>query len=177
MSDIESPTRDWLRKLLTPDFLVHEGWSGWHKHEGEKVLYDLVIEPRPHLIERGFDRGWVVVEVKLFNHGERKKPDVKIRDMLWQCVSYSYSQIELPAGGHVNPLFTLYYLGGTGLDARYQPELTALHHFVQRGGVGSLEVNKNGSWSIRFGGSFYYRSAVGKGPHHVGTKRQIGSAR
>ena len=177
MSDIEAPTRARLRAALESDFQVHEGWSGYHKHRGEQVRYDLAVRPRAHLVERGFDDGVVIIEVKLFNPEDKKKHDVKVRDLLWQCVAYSFSEVQLPDGTHASPLFTLYYIGGAGVDEFYQPELNTLHHFVQRGGVGRLEVAADGAWSMRFGGSSYFRSKYGKGPHHVGTKRQTGSAR
>ena len=177
MSDIEAPTRAKIRAHLDSDFHVHEGWTGHHKHSGEQVRYDLAVRPRTHLIEKGFDDGVVIIEVKLFNSDDKKKHDVKVRDLLWQCVAYSFSEVQLPDGTHECPLFSLYYIGGTGVDEFYQPELKTLHHFVQRGGVGRLEFAADGAWSMRFGGSPYFRSKYGKGPHHVGTKRQTGSAR
>lgn len=177
MSDIEAPARAKLRAALESDFHVHEGLIGHHKHRGEIVRYDLAIRPRAHLLEKGFDDGVVIIEVKHFNPDEKKKHDVKLRDLLWQCVAYSFSEIQLPDGTLECPLFTLYYICGPGVDEFHEPELNTLHHFVQRGGVGRLEVSVDGAWSMRFGGSSYFRSNYGKGPHHVGTKRQTGSAR
>ena len=130
-----------------------------------------------HLLDRGFDDGLVIIEVKLFNPNDKKKHDVKVRDLLWQCVAYSFSDVQLPDGMTESPLFTLYYVGGAGVDEAFLPELNTHHHFVQRGGVGRLQIADDGSWSMRFGGSWYFRSKYGKGPHHVGTKRQTGSAR
>lgn len=175
--DIEASARNTLRNSLEQDFFVYEGWIGRHKHGGEQVKYDLVLMPRQHLLDRGFDSGYVIVEVKLFNTDDKKKHDVKARDMLWQCVAYSFSDVLLPTGQYERPLFTLYFMGGTGFDLRYKEELTQLHHFVQRGGVGRLEINLKSGWSMIFGGSNYFRQGVGKGPHHVGTKRQTGSSR
>lgn len=177
MSDIEAPTRASIRAALEIDFFVYEGWIGRHKHGGERVRYDLAIRPRDHLIAKGFDDGVVIVEVKLFNPQDKKKHDTKVRDLLWQCIAYSFSEIQIPDGVPERPLFVLYYIGGTGIDEIFKSELSTLHHFIQRGGVGCLNVEANGAWSIRFGGSWYFRSKYGKGPHHVGTKRQTGSAR
>lgn len=177
MSDREAPTRASLRAALEADFTVHENWTGNHKHGGEHVRYDLALVPRDHLIERGFDDGIVIIEVKHFNPEDKTKHDVKTRDLFWQCVAYSFSEVQLPSGGRQRPLFVLYYLVGLGVAESCQPELNTLHHFVQRGGVGRLTIETDGAWSMRFGGSFYFRSEYGKGPHHVGTKRQTGSAR
>ena len=177
MADIEAPARNALRAALEQDFFVHEGWKGRHKHGGECVKYDLVLQPRPHLLERGFDSGYAIVEVKLFNVDDKKKHDTKAKDLLWQCVAYSFSEIILPNGSLERPLFVLYSIAGTGFDAKYEDDLNFLHHFVQRGGVGRLDINSSNEWSMRFGGSFYFRQSAGKGPHHVGTKRQTGSSR
>lgn len=151
--------------------------EGRYKHGGEYVKYDLVLLPRPHLVERGFDNGCVIVEVKLFNAEDKTKHDTKAKDLLWQCVACSFSEVVLPNGDLERPLFVLYFIAGTGFDVRYKEELNLFHHFVQRGGVGRLGIAPRAGWSMVFGGSFYFRKAVGKGPHHVGTKRQTGSWR
>lgn len=177
MSDIEAPTRQLIIRNLAQDFEIFERWRGWHKHGGERVYYDLVARPRPHLVEQGFDDGLFVIEVKLFNLDDKTKHDLKVRDLLWQCVAYSFSEIELPAGGFERPLFVLYFLGGTGVDPFFADELQRLHHFVQRGGVGQLTFDEKLGWTMRFGGSRYFTKLRGKGPHHVGTKRQTGSSR
>ena len=177
MSDIEAPTRNMLRAALEHDFFVHEGWEGRHKHGGEVVKYDLALSPRQHLLDRGLDNGYVIVEVKLFNTDDKTKHDTKARDLLWQCVAYSFSEIALPGGQYERPLFVLYFIAGIGFDAKHKEELNLLHHFAQRGGVGRLTIKPGNEWSMVFGGSFYFRASAGKGPNHVGTKRQTGSSR
>lgn len=177
MADIEAPARREVRLALEKDFHVYEGYEGMHKHGGERVKYDIVLKPRPHLLEAGFDDGLVIVEIKLFNLEDKKKHDVKARDLMWQCVAYSFSEVCLPDGTLERPLFVLYFLAGSGVDPAHRGELQNLHHFVQRGGVGALEVQPRTGWPMRFGGSYYLRQTAGKGPHHVGTKRQTGSSR
>ena len=177
MADIETATRAYLRAKLEEDFLVYEDWQGRHMHGGEYVKYDLVLQPRPHLVERGFDNGFFVIEVKLFNTTDKMKHDTKAKDLLWQCISYSFSEIVLSAGALEKPLFVLYYIGGNGFDQVYEDDLNFLHHFVQRGGVGRLDIHPKYGWIIKFGGTNYFRKTTGKGPHHVGTKRQVGSSR
>lgn len=177
MADSEAQYRKTLSVALGADFFVHERWSGRHKHGGESVHYDLVLQPRSHLLDRGFDDGFAVVEVKIFNATDKKKHDTKAKDLLWQCVAYSFSDIFLPSGDTCCPLFVLYYIAGDGVNPQYKDEVNDLHHFVQRGGVGRLEIDAKLGWSMIFGGSYYFRSSVGKGPHHVGTKRQTGSSR
>ncbi len=71
-----------LRAALEQDFVVQEGWKGRHKHGGEVVKYDLAPAPRQHLLDRGFDNGCVIVEVKLFNKDDKTKHDTKARDLL-----------------------------------------------------------------------------------------------
>ena len=177
MTDIEASARREVRLRLDQDFHVFEGYSGIHKHGGERVKYDIVLRAKPHLVEAGFDEGFAIVEVKLFNLDDRKKHDVKARDLLWQSVAYSFSDICLPDGTTQRPLFVLYFLSGTGVDPKHTAEFQTLHHFVQRGGVGRLELSQKRGWSMIFGGSNYFREFAGKGPHHVGTKRQTGSSR
>jgi hypothetical protein len=177
MSDIEAPTRQHLIQCLSADFEVFEGLHGRHKHGGELVYFDLVARPRPHLVEQGFDTGHFIIEVKLFNITDKVKHDVKARDLMWQCVTYSFSDIELPGNKFERPLFVLYFLAGTGFDPLHTEELQMLRHFVQRGGVGQLTVEPRFGWAMRFGGSRYFTKSQGRGPHNVGTKRQTGSAR
>ena len=176
MADIEAPIKSLLRTKLEKDFFIFDSLEGRHKHTGELVKYDLVLKPRQKLIENGFDDGYVVVVTKLFNLEESKKHDTKAKDMLWQCVAYSFSEIKLSDESLEKPLFVLYYMSGS-FDSKYAERLRLLHHFVQRGGVGRLDFNKNDGWEMVFGGSFYFRQKFGKGPHHVGTKRQTGSSR
>jgi len=177
MADIEASTRTYLRQQLESDFNVYEGKRGKHKHGGEQVAYDLLLEPKEHLIERGFDKGFVVVEVKLFNTHDKTKHDVKARDMFWQCVAYSFSNIELPSGQIESPLFVLYYIGGTGFDSKHESERKILHHFVQRGGVGRLIIEESNNWVMQFGGSAYFTKKYGRTTQNVGIKRQTGSSR
>ena len=175
--DIEKSERKRIREALEIDFFIYDGLDGHHKHGGERVRYDLVLTPRQHLLDQGFDIGCVVVEVKLFNKEDKKKHDTKIRDLLWQCIAYSFSDVQMPNGKYERPLFVLYFMAGTGFDEKHQDEFNKLHHFVQRGGVGKLDINPKTGWTMLFGGSYYFRQAAGKGPHHVGTKRQTGSSR
>src|SRR5262249_39970296 len=111
-----------------------------------------------------------------FRRDEKTAHDVKVRDLLWQCIVYSYSDIISSIESPEKPLFVLYHVSGN-IDSRGKLELQALHHFVQRGGVGTLEVGRNGKWIIRFGSSYYFRQERGRGPHNVGTKRMTGSSR
>jgi hypothetical protein len=162
--------------LLSHDFYIEEDVEGRHWHRGNKVVYDLVVRPKEHLLAKAFDPGAVIVECKHFRQDEGKAHDVKVRDLLWQCIAYSHSDITRSDSTSENPLFVLYWTSGC-MDERGVKELNNLHHFVQRGGVGKLEAAKNGGWMMRFGGSYYYRSSIGKGPHNVGVKRMTGSSR
>jgi hypothetical protein len=158
------------------NFTLSDKVVGLHRNNQERVRYDLVASPRPALIERGFDPGSVIVECKHFRPDEKKKHDVKVRDLLWQCVVYSYSDIVTSDGQLEKPLFVLYHISGQ-IDQCGLSELQVLHHFVQRGGVGVLEAGRSGEWVMQFGGSNYFHRDRGRGPHNVGTKRMSGSSR
>ena len=177
MSDREKPTREFLTRALEHDFEVLEKCTGRHKHGGERVHYDLVLKAKEHMLERGFDPGYFIIEVKLFNAEDAKKHDTKARDMLWQCVAYSFSEIELQNGAIERPIFVLYFVGGDGFDPAHEEELKCLHHFVQRGGVGRLMFEPKHGWSMYFGGTRYFSKLRGRTPHNVGIKRQTGSSR
>lgn len=177
MSDREKSTREFLKGALGNDFDIFEKCKGRHKHGGERVYYDLVLRPKQHLVDQGFDNGYFIIEVKLFNQSDAAKHDTKARDMLWQCVAYSFSEIELPTGEFDRPLFVLYFIGGDGFDPEHEDELKCLHHFVQRGGVGSLKFEPKHGWSMYFGGTRYFSKLRGRTPHNVGVKRQTGSSR
>lgn len=175
--DPEKPAKARLRQQLESDFVVHEGWTGTHRNADERVRYDLVLQPRDHLIAEHFDVGYVVVEVKLFNEGDAVKHDLKAKDLLWQCVTYSYSDIPLHDGSTAKPLFVLYYIAGSGIAAQYLDRFNTVRQLVVRGGVGTLEFDGDDNWAMRFGGSYYYRKRNGRGPHNVGRKRMVGSTR
>lgn len=177
MADIEAPLRARVRAALEDDFILHEGYRGRHKHGGELVKYDLVAVPREHLIRQNFDHGCFIIEVKRFNIDDKKAHDTKARDLMWQCVAYSFSEVELPDGTWHRPLFVCYYIDGTGIQKQHAQELLTLRNFVQRGGVGHLELHPRFGWGLIFGSSYYFRQSKGKGPHNVGTKRQTGSSR
>ena len=177
MSDIEAPFREKIQSALGDDFVLHEGCRGRHKHGGELVYYDLIATPRAHLKERGFDDGCFVIEVKRFNLDDKKAHDIKIRDLLWQCVAYSFSEVALTKGTWQRPLFVCFYIDGTGIQEQHQSELLSLSAFVQRGGVGRLKLHSRFGWELTFGSSYYFRQSKGKGPNNVGTKRQTGSSR
>jgi hypothetical protein len=175
--DKEAITRKFLSHLLENDFFVHENVSGYHKNNNEIVKYDLVIKPKQHLIERGFHDGYVVIEIKHFDETDKVKHETKLKDLIWQCVAYSFSEITLSNQKSEKPLFVLYYIAGQGINPLYKDSLNFLHHFVQRGGVGRIDTNAKSEWSMVFGGSFYFRKIAGKGKNNVGVKRQTGSSR
>jgi hypothetical protein len=177
MADIEAPLRAQVRAALEDDFTVLEEVSGTHKHGGERIRYDLVLLPRQHLLDSKFEDGCVVVEVKYFNESNADKHGERLRDMLWQCVVYSFSELQVEGRGVEKPLFVLYFIGGTGVDPRYVEVFKNLRHFVSRGGVGSLELHPKYGWSMNYGANHYYRKSTGRGPHNVLVKRQTGSSR
>ncbi len=122
--------------------------------------------------------GYFIIEVKIFNKTDKVKHDTKFKDLLWQCIVYSYSDIMIPEGNYDKPLFVLYYIAGDGIRGeKYKEYANFLHHFVQRGGVGIIKFLTNNCWEIVFGGSRYYHSVKGKGPHNIGVKRMTGSSR
>jgi hypothetical protein len=177
MSDTEKSLRDKVRVCLESDFFVYEKWSGLHRNSGEKVYYDLVIKPKQHLIKEGFNDGYAVIEVKNFLTTDKVKHDTKAKDLFWQCIVYSYSDIQIPSGEFIKPLFVIYYIGGDGVTSNYKDRVNDLHHFIQRGGVGRLDIDAVGNWAMVFGGSNYYRKKYGKGTSNVGIKRMTGSSR
>src|SRR6266404_8375864 len=108
--DYEAKARHEVTSLLANDFTIFEGVTGRHRNNQEEIHYDLVARPRSHLIERNFAPGSVIVECKKFRRDEKTKHDVKIRDLLWQCLVYSYSDIVSSSGSLEKPLFVLYYI-------------------------------------------------------------------
>ena len=177
MADIEAPLRAQVRAAMEADFFVYEEVPGVHKHGGERIRYDVVLVPRPHLLERGFDDGCVIVEVKYFNRDNGIKHGGRLRDMLWQCVVYSFSELHLPEREIERPLFVLYFIGGDGVDPQYEELFTNLRHFVSRGGVGRLELHPKYGWAMMYGANHYFRASTGRGPQNILIKRQTGSAR
>lgn len=75
-----------LQELLQDDFNILNDKCGHSLIENTGVKIDHLLYPKSHLIENGFDPGWVGIEVKHFSEEDGSG---KAAETFWQAISYN----------------------------------------------------------------------------------------
>jgi hypothetical protein len=172
----ETELKQVLTEFLNTDFHIKPEVPGRFLVDGTPVIIDLLLFPKRHLIERGFDEGYVGIEVKGVPKTRQKK---KALDVAWQAVTYSQSEFETKSG-FVRPIFVLIYPEIQRFFAHDDPHAYGwiyVSSLLVRSNVGHIELDsKKDTWLINFHSVHYFHSIRGKGPHHLaGTKRRVGT--
>ncbi len=85
----EEDLKAWVQPYLEKDFEVFPEVTGRHL-SGVPVVIDFLLHPRPHLIEHGFVKGFVGLEVKYIT--QENGFSRKSSRALWQTISYTDSE-------------------------------------------------------------------------------------
>jgi hypothetical protein len=150
---------------LSADFILLPEVRGELRFDSEirRKRIDFMAYPKDHLIQKGFDAGWIGIETKsLFSNGKRSEGNwVKQRNLLWQCLGYSLSQF-IVAGTSIRPMFVLACIDAEPIAGESSYEgWKELISFIQRAHVGLFELMPE--WRIRFGPiQAYYSEKGGK---------------
>lgn len=171
----ENEMRIWLSKRLSADFEIEYEVMGRHLIENVLVFADMVITPRKHLIDSGFDNGFITIETK-----NPTNDSGRLGQVLWQAATYAQSTFP-PKG---RPLFSMVYpsietFAATLARFNDDPSVvnivtTQMKHMGQFMNVGYFEWPKSGGWNIKIGGQRYYSTVDGKGNTNL-LKRYVGT--
>lgn len=169
--------QSFLREFAT-DFDIQSDVAGQSLVESKTVFIDFLMRPKEHLIVRGFEDGWVGVEVKQLKSYKLSE----INALAWQSLSYAQSTFMI-ANTQVRPLFVLMHanlsLNLQNAKANGVPDSSAgVISFVERGNVGWIEQDPNYTWRIGFGSHGYFNVKYGRAKiSNLGIKRTVGNVR
>lgn len=145
--DNEPKLTDWLVDFLKEDFYIKQKLRGKHILTEKIVEIDLMLYPKKHLIESGFEENYFGIEVKYLDpmHDMFRKAS----EMFWQTMSYRNSVFQIK-DKMVSPAFTLVF---TNLAFEGQREQLihreyidfksmwrAYRHLANHAGVGTMEI-------------------------------------
>ncbi|WP_446010529.1 hypothetical protein [Candidatus Electrothrix sp.] len=162
----EPKLKSYMLDCFGKDFIVREEVAGNFIVDNTPVIIDYLMYPSEDLIDRGFEKQWFGVEVKVPGSDAKKGLQVS-----WQAITYSQSLFD-----GIRPVFVLIFpqitdFFRTPSDAYYVKTL------LQKANVGYVEVNERSkTWKIMFGANVYFYSDRGlsKTPT-IATKRNVGS--
>ena len=185
----ENALKKSFQKTLHKDFIIKPDVKGRFLVDNTKVEIDFLIYPLDHLVEKGFEKLWIGIEVKSPYVKEPVKQGLKVA---WQAITYAQSAFtdlnSQPKFENLRPNFVLIYppiwdffpkikaLGPN--DNVYDCNQSyLLNSLVQKANVGNLVIDKDFSnWKIEFSGSqFYYSTRKGRSKIlNLGTKKHVG---
>ena len=166
----EEELKSWLDTWIGADFEVFKEVPGIHMTESVGVKIDYVLQPRQHLIGAGFLPGPVGLEVKYLP--QEGSFSSRASRFVWQAVSYTDCQFNLPGGIARLPRVLLFsnmsfedeysLLKGVSPSV-YENEKakwTALLEIANHANVGNLAMyggrdNRMG-WKIKFAAGTYF---------------------
>lgn len=165
----ESKLKEFVTRKLSPSFEIRPNVEGNFIIDGTPVVVDYLLFPKPALVAQGFVEEWIGLEVK---HPE-DKANKPIR-FAWQCITYAQSKFD----GRRPPFVLMFPNIRFFYDEREAIAAGEIYHFLQKANVGVLDFLWNGEWQLVFGGSNYFSSERGLGPHpNCALKRYVGTWR
>jgi len=160
------------------DFEIYSHVSGQNIVEQTPVVIDFLIKPKQHLIDNGFDDGWVGVEVKHLKNYKQSE----INSLVWQTLSYAQSRFNI-GNMQVRPMFVLMH-SNLSLNLQHAKQKgipddsSGVISFVERGNVGWIEKDEKYIWRIGFGSHGYFNIKYGRATiPNLGTKRNAGNVK
>ncbi|AXX86961.1 hypothetical protein AMRN_1218 [Malaciobacter marinus] len=170
----EPKLTEWLIKFLDRDFHIRSELKGKYILTKKNVKVDLMLYPKEHLIECGFDKDYFAIEIKYLDpfHELFKKGS----EMFWQAITYKDSAFEIK-NKTIIPKFTLVFTNLSFKNQRKKllsrvdwdmPSMwRAYSHLASHAGVGILEIlepyidyktkeKSQTGWKIFFATSEYF---------------------
>jgi len=172
MTDIVSLNEQQLKiklfETLCNDFVFRTEVCGTHIH-GEKVRIDYLAWPKQHLINNGFPKVVIGIEVKAPGMGSVSKG----HDLIAQAVTYKYSTFV----DNICPELIFIYPGFDSFFGYHGKEVVcSVSSICQHLNIGCVSTLLRG-WEMHFAGGLFYSSMTGKGKiANVGTKNYVGNA-
>ncbi len=169
-----------LTAVLLPDFHIASEVWGTHIAEQRKIRADYIIRPKAHLVKRGFDDGYIAVEVK----APQGVDLFRASSTMWQCATY----VQAMYWNKVRPIFGFVFPSLYDFSGNVSSSSKDLHEQYKAGGarmlahigqfmnVGFLDTSPTNlaDWSIRIGGERYFSQKYGKSQLNL-IKRYVGN--
>lgn len=168
-------SEDDLKRLvftrLNPYFEIKSEVEGVFLVDDTKVRIDFLLRPNEETKRKGFDSGYVGVEVKgLGNIDDRVKKGLSVA---WQSITYSQSKF-----GTERPMFVLLFPPLDKFLIGREGERFGLQYvniLLQKANVGILRIFKEG-WVVQFASQPYFSSEIGRSKiENLGLKKQVGT--
>lgn len=170
-----------LNSSLINDFVIKpEQWIKWPIND-EMIRVDFILEPKQHLLDRGFDALKIAIEVK----SPIKKESVKqLLDCIAQAHSYTLCTHEnefidfIVIYPDIQLFFDYDFKNKYKSDLRnkyHHSEVSITRRIMQRANIGSLDIS-NDSYVFSFAGNRYYSPERGRSKvKNLGIIRRVGS--
>ena len=172
----EEKLKAWLESWVEEDFELFKEVRGTHLTEQGDVKIDYILQPRQHLLDAGFLKGPVGLEVKYLRQGAGFAS--KASRFVWQAVSYTDCSFDLPSGPtrlsrvllFSNISFEQEFALLTGLShSAYdnaKVKWVALLELANHANVGNLEIygsrKDRTGWKIKFATGTYFTKYRGE---------------
>ena len=176
---METTVKTLIIEALSNDFEIEQEVDGVHIIEKDKVRIDLLIHPKPHLLDEGFHNSWIGVEIKYFDRPEEQIG--KVARFFWQAITYQQSIYRLN-GIDVRPQFVLLASNIQDVPPSKPGGFSMYRSMLQVGNlamVGHLKVFNSDNWDIRFVSSGYMEKKNGifkKTKSNAGCGKYIGNS-
>ncbi len=189
----EVELRGWLDEWIAQDFEVWREVSGQHPG-GARVHADYLLYPKPALVSAGFKPAHFVLEAKYLdpNNGFTRKAS----RLVWQAVSYTDSQFDLPAPPSIQPAFAvlftnlsfdnehdrLHFIGGSPRE-NDRAAWAAMLQVANHANVGQLRIvggrDSFAGWTMAFAGGTYFRRVFrgGSSVYRLSTANMVDKVR
>jgi hypothetical protein len=167
----EAQLRQWLDAWLHEDFDAHPEVTGRHLARGTGVKIDHILQPKQHLIDKGFKPGPIGLEVKHLPIAGGFSP--KASRFVWQAVSYTDCEFDLNGEAVRLPRVLLFSNISFGPEegllrshdhsplANDRAKWSAMLEMANHAGVGNLEMygtrERRYGWRIAFATGVYFR--------------------
>ncbi|MFG0604825.1 hypothetical protein ACF8CX_03655, partial [Vibrio mimicus] len=188
----ESELKQWFKEHLEADFRIRTEVEG--VYGDSKVKIDFMLVPRKHLIEEGFVKEPIGVEVKYFD--VTNKFTKKSSRAIWQTVSYKHSVFKAETGEQYTPAYCVLF---SNLSFKHERELLLKYvptdaendemewrgmlHLANHAGVGTFEISGSrkyyNGWAIKSVGGVYFRAYFcnGSKAYHLSNPKLISKER
>ena len=85
-----------LKLILQNDFVVREEVAGISIIDGSPLRADFLVYPKDEIIQRGFAKSWIGIEVKEIDF--KRHDSSKLYGTFWQAVCYAQTNFIVACG-------------------------------------------------------------------------------
>ncbi len=164
-------------QTLKKQFILKSEVKGLHLLEQKKMAIDFLCHPKQELIDQGFEAQWFGCEVK--SPIAKQDASKRVLNLAKQCLDYTETKFNnniIPNFVVMFPSMPHFFHAKNRFNDEAHHFLYLFKPFLQRLKVGTLHIQSEKNWAIKFGHGVYFSTKKGKGKvPNFGTKRHIGS--